>query len=95
MQIPQVNRCIQYWGHQVEFIKWLLSECIHDDYLPEDLITNEAIAFLAERLTTPLQIEHYLQRAFEDAYQATTKPVTQDRGMALCQITCYGIVFNG
>ncbi len=72
-------------GHQVEYIKWLLSECIHDDYLPEDLITNEAIAFLAERLTTPLQIEHYLQRAFEDAYQAATKPVTL--GMAEAVLT--------
>lgn len=65
-------------GHQIEYIKWLLSECIHDDYLPSDLITDEAIAFLAERLTTPLQIEHYLQRVFEDAYQAATKPVTTD-----------------
>ena len=70
-------------GHQVEYIKWLLGECIHDDYLPEDLITNEAIAFLAERLTTPLQIEHYLQRAFEDAYQAATKPITLDMAEAV------------
>lgn len=73
-------------GHQGEYIKWLLSECIHDDYLPEDLITNEAIAFLAERLTTPLQIEHYLQRAFEDAYQAATKPVTRDMAEAVLNV---------
>ena len=73
-------------GHQVEYIKWLLSECIHDDYLPEDLITNEAIAFLAERLTTPLQIEHYLQRALEDAYQAATKPVTRDMAEAVLNV---------
>ena len=63
-------------GHCVSYIKWLLSECIHEGYLPSDLITDEAITFLAERLTTPLQIEHYLQRAFEDAYKAATKPVT-------------------
>ncbi len=50
-------------GYQVEYIKWLLGECIQENCLPEDLITDEAIAFLAERLTTPLQIEHYLQRA--------------------------------
>ena len=63
-------------GHQVEYIKWLLSECIHDGCIPEDLITDEAIAFLAERLTTPLQIEHYLRLCFENAYKAATKPVT-------------------
>ncbi|NEQ18679.1 MAG: AAA family ATPase [Microcoleus sp. SIO2G3] len=73
-------------GHQVEYIKWLLSECIYDDYLPEDLITDEAIAFLAERLTTPLQIEHYLQRAFEDAYQAATKPITRDMAEAVLNV---------
>ncbi|RUS94424.1 hypothetical protein DSM106972_093190 [Dulcicalothrix desertica PCC 7102] len=63
-------------GHQTEYIKWLLGECIHSDCIPEDLITDEAIAFLAERLTTPLQIEHYLRLSFEKAYQAATKPVT-------------------
>ena len=63
-------------GHQVEYIKWLLGECIYEDSLPEDLITDEAVAFLAERLTTPLQIEHYLRLCFENAYKAATKPVT-------------------
>jgi len=63
-------------GHQTEYIKWLLGECIHEDCIAEDLITDEAIAFLAERLTTPLQIEHYLRLCFEKAYQAATKPVT-------------------
>ena len=63
-------------GHQGEYIKWLLTECVHDGYVPEDLINEEAIALLTQRLTTPLQIEHYLQRVFEDAYKAATKPVT-------------------
>jgi type II secretory pathway predicted ATPase ExeA len=73
-------------GHQIEYIKWLLSECIHDDYLPEDLITDQAIVFLAERLTTPLQIEHYLHRVFEDAYQAATKPVTLELAEAVLAV---------
>jgi type II secretory pathway predicted ATPase ExeA len=63
-------------GHQLEYIKWLLSECVHSDYLPSDLITDEAIAFLAERLTTPLQIEHYLRLGFEEGYKVGTKPIT-------------------
>lgn len=38
--------------------------------------SGEAIAFLAERLTTPLQIEHYLKLAFESGYKVGTKPIT-------------------
>jgi len=30
---------------------------------------------LVERLTTPLQIGHYLKLAFEEAYKAGTKPI--------------------
>ncbi len=33
---------------------------------------------LADRLTTPLQIEHYLSLAFEEAYQLGQKPVTHE-----------------
>ncbi|BAZ36631.1 hypothetical protein NIES4101_25500 (plasmid) [Calothrix sp. NIES-4101] len=65
-------------GHQTEYIKWLLSECIHSDYIPEDLITDEAVSSLAKRLTTPLQIEHYLRLCFQKAYETATKPVTVD-----------------
>jgi type II secretory pathway predicted ATPase ExeA len=65
-------------GHQVEYIKWLLGECIHDECIPEDLITDEAVSSLAKRLTTPLQIEHYLRLCFEKAYNTATKPVTVD-----------------
>jgi len=65
-------------GHQQQYIKWLLSECIHDQYQPDDLVQEEAIAMLVDRLTTPLQIEHYLKLAFEEAYKAGTKPITAD-----------------
>jgi len=73
-------------GHQVEYIQWLLGECIYEDYMPEDLLTMEALTFLAERLTTPLQIEHYLQRVFEEAYQAGTKPVTKEMVEAVLSV---------
>lgn len=63
-------------GHQQQYIKWLLSECIQDKLQPDDLLTEEAFAILAERLTTPLQIEHYLKLAFEEAYKVGQKPVT-------------------
>ena len=42
------------------------------------LITTEALALLSERLTTPLQFEQYLTRAFEEAYKIGQKPVGTD-----------------
>jgi len=65
-------------GHQQEYIKWLLNECTHDEYQPEDLLTAEAIVVLAEQLTTPLQVEHYLELACEEAYKAGQKPIGAD-----------------
>jgi len=65
-------------GHQYQYIKWLLSECIQDKLQPENLLTEEAIAFLAERLITPLQVEHYLRLVFEEAYRVGLKPATPD-----------------
>ena len=45
---------------------------------PTDLLTEEALFFLAERLTTPLQIEQYLTLAFEAAHRVGQKLVTAD-----------------
>ncbi len=39
---------------------------------------TDAIDLLAERLTTPLQIAHYLTLAFEEAFHIGQKPVTAE-----------------
>ena len=41
-----------------------------------DIVTPEALELLAERLITPLQIQHYLTRVLEQAYRFGEKPVT-------------------
>lgn len=41
-----------------------------------DIVTPEALDLLAERLLTPLQIQHYLTRVLEQAYRFGEKPVT-------------------
>jgi hypothetical protein len=43
---------------------------------PRDIVTDDALPVLAERLSTPLQIEHYLTRVLEQAYRVGEKPVT-------------------
>jgi hypothetical protein len=44
----------------------------------EEILTEPAVALLAERLTTPLQIEHYLTRALEERYKVGQKPLTPE-----------------
>jgi hypothetical protein len=62
-------------GHQRGYITWLLEQwAVGVD--PTDILMPEALELLAERLMTPLQIEHYLTRALEQAYRFGEKPVT-------------------
>lgn len=59
-----------------EYIEWLLNECSLDDVAPHQIFEPESIDLLAERLTTPLQIEQHLNLALEAGHEADEKPVT-------------------
>lgn len=61
-----------------DYIHWLLESCSQKNLKPETIITEEAIDILADRLVTPLQIQHYMRLAFEEAFKVASKPVTQD-----------------
>jgi type II secretory pathway predicted ATPase ExeA len=65
-------------GQQRAYLDWLLDHCTAPHTPREDLLSNEALETLAERLVTPLQMELYLTLAFEEAYQIGQKPVTAD-----------------
>jgi type II secretory pathway predicted ATPase ExeA len=62
-------------GQQRRYILWLLEQCAAA-VDPMDIVTAEALDLLAERLITPLQIQHYLTRVLEHAYRLGEKPVT-------------------
>jgi hypothetical protein len=62
-------------GHQRRYITWLLEQCA-SEVDPTAIVTSEALELLAERLITPLQIQHYLTRVLEQAYRLGEKPVT-------------------
>ena len=62
-------------GHQRRYITWLLEQCA-PDVAPSDILTPDALELLAERLITPLQIQHYLTRILEQAHRFGEKPVT-------------------
>ena len=58
-----------------KYMQWLIAQAVAPKIKVDGLITEEAIALLSERLTTPLQFEQYLTRAFEEAYKIGQKPV--------------------
>jgi type II secretory pathway predicted ATPase ExeA len=62
-------------GQQRRYITWLLEHSA-PEIDPRDIVTDDALSVLAERLSTPLQIEHYLTRVLEQAYRVGEKPVT-------------------
>jgi len=61
-----------------DYIKWLLKDCIDGKVKPSDIIEEQAIDYLAERLTTPLQVEQHLIAAMEEAYGMGIKTITVD-----------------
>lgn len=65
-------------GHQQRYLAWLLEQCIKPKIQSGDILTDEASTLLAERLVTPLQINHYLTRSLEQAHRFGEKPVTAE-----------------
>ena len=60
------------------YIEWLLAKCVKAETPIDSVFSVEAIDLLADRLVTPLQIEHYLTLAVEEAFTIAAKPVTAD-----------------
>jgi type II secretory pathway predicted ATPase ExeA len=65
-------------GQQADYIRWLLGTCAAEGTTVESLITDPAVALLAERLVTPLQIEQHLILAFEEGFRVGERPVTAE-----------------
>jgi type II secretory pathway predicted ATPase ExeA len=61
-----------------KYIKWLLMQSVAPKTKIESIITEEALASLSEKLSTPLQFEFYLTRALEEAHKVGQKPVGAD-----------------
>lgn len=75
-------------GYQREYIDWVLRQASDDEIDLKELVSQEAIEFLAEKLTTPLQIEQYLSLAFESAYEVGQKPLNQK---IIAQVLAHGL----
>ncbi len=71
-----------FGGDKVSYLKWLLTQCLGTKAKTEAAgkidaaLTEEALVLLSSRLSTPLQFDTYLTRAFEEGYRVGQKPVT-------------------
>ena len=61
-----------------DYINWLLDKCTDDKMKVKDIIEDQAVDYLAEHLTTPLQVEQHLTLALEEAYAVGVKPINVD-----------------
>ena len=65
-------------ANKAEYLEWLFKNCIKSGTQIDTLISSDAIDIAAKRLVSPLQIQHYLSLAFDEAFRIGTKPVTSD-----------------
>jgi type II secretory pathway predicted ATPase ExeA len=63
-------------GSRKEYLDWLLGKCASGRTKPQDIICSDALDLIADRLTTPLQMNQYLEMAVEEAYKSGVKPIT-------------------
>jgi len=59
-----------------EYIEWLLMQCAAEGVEPQQILEQDAIDVLAEKLITPLQIDRHLKKALEAGHNADEKPVS-------------------
>jgi len=60
------------------YLDWLIGAALAKDTKPKDVIDADALDLLAGQLSTPLQFAEHLTRAFTEAFQVGSRPVTRD-----------------
>ncbi len=64
--------------HRKEYIQWLFAQCLATKTKAENVVQPDAVDYLADHLTTPLQIHQYLSMALTVGYRTGIKPITRD-----------------
>ena len=78
-RLPRHDIRIRRLGNEKrKYLKWVLTQSLAPKTKIEGVITDDAVAMLSEKLSTPLQFEYYLTRALEEAYKVGQKPVSAD-----------------
>lgn len=81
-------------GSEKQYIGWLLWQCLRKNTDPSDVFTETAIDYMAEKFSTPLQINHYAWKSLVKAHQIGQKPVDLDTLQTIISDDLNGIEAN-
>lgn len=62
-------------GVERRYIDWLMKQCLRKEIKSKDVFSEEALNFMSDNFTTPLQINHYAWKSLVQAYIIGQKPV--------------------
>lgn len=62
-------------GCEKEFFEWMMKICLKKGVKTSDILTDDAVDFIISRFRTPLQMQHFVSRAMEEAFLAGVKPI--------------------
>ncbi len=65
-------------GNEDQYISWILHQCLKKEVQPTDIVNQEALDMMAQKFSTPLQINHYMWIAFVRAFMIGQKQVTTE-----------------
>ncbi len=60
------------------YLDWLIDAALVKGTKPKDVIESDALDLLTDQLSTPLQFTEHLTRAFTEAFQVGSRPVTRE-----------------
>lgn len=81
-------------GSEKQYIGWLIGQCLRKDTDPSEVFTETAIDYMAEKFSTPLQINHYAWKSLVKAHQIGQKPVDLDTLQTIISDDLNGIEAN-
>ena len=65
-------------GRQREYMNWILESCFDREPSMDPLFSDEALDFLASKLSTPLQINQHLWKALTQGYKTGQRQIGKD-----------------
>ena len=65
-------------SNKIHYIKWVIDQSIKPKVKHNEVITEDAIDLLSQKLITPLQVELYLELAIKEGYKIGERPISED-----------------
>ena len=63
-------------GREREFFEWMMKQCLKEGVHINDIFTTEAVDFIVSMFSTPLQMQCFVGRAIEEAWEMDQKQIS-------------------